>query len=119
MNIVGALATMLGGGKMGMLVHVLNGAIVFPLAYAVFFYRFLLGPSYVKGLTFGLTLWLASQLVVLPMIGAGVFSSHMGGVRPAGTLLFGHLIYGVLLGWLAGGAIERTSVAEPRTKQAA
>jgi hypothetical protein len=100
MNIVDTLATMLGGWKMGMLVHVLNGAIVFPLAYAVFFYRFLLGPSYVKGLAFGLTLWLASQLVVLPMIGAGVFSSHMGGVR-------------------AGGAIERRSVAEPRTKQAA
>ena len=54
-----------------------------------------------------------------PMIGAGVFSSHMGGVRAAGTLLFGHLVYGVLLGWLAGGAIERTSVAEPQTKQAA
>jgi hypothetical protein len=119
MNIVDALATMLGGWKMGMLVHVLNGAIVFPLAYAVFFYRFLLGPSYFKGLTFGLTLWLASQLVVLPMIGAGVFSSHMGGVRAGGTLLFGHLIYGVLLGGLAGGAIERRSVAEPRTKQAA
>jgi hypothetical protein len=43
----------------------------------------------------------------------------MGGIRAGGTLLFGHLIYGVLLGWLAGGAIERTSVAEPRTKQAA
>ena len=41
MNIVDALATMLGGSKMGMLIHVLNGAIVFPLAYAVFFYRFL------------------------------------------------------------------------------
>jgi hypothetical protein len=73
----------------------------------------------VKGLTFGLTLWLASQLVALPMIGAGVFSSDMGGIRAGGTLLFGHLIYGVLLGWLAGGAIERTSVAEPRIKQAA
>ena len=119
MNIVDALATMLGGWTMGMLIHVLNGAIIFPLAYAVFFYRFLLGPTYVKGLTFGLTLWLASQLLVLPMIGAGVFSSQMGGVRAAGTLLFGHLIYGVLLGWLAGSAIERTSVAEPRTKQAA
>jgi hypothetical protein len=44
MNIVDALATTLGGWKMGMLVHVLNGATVFPLAYAVFFYRFLLGP---------------------------------------------------------------------------
>jgi hypothetical protein len=37
MNIVDTLATMLGGWKMGMLAHVLNGAIVFPLAYAVFF----------------------------------------------------------------------------------
>lgn len=119
MNIVDALATMLGGWKMGMLVHVLNGTIVFPLAYSGFFYRFLLGPTYAKGLTFGLTLWLASQLIVLPMIGAGVFSSHMGGVRAAGTLLLAHLIYGVLLGWLAGSAIDRTSVAEPHTKQAA
>ena len=49
MNIVDALATMLGGGKMGMLVHVLNGAIVFPLAYAVFFYRFLPGPELREG----------------------------------------------------------------------
>lgn len=116
MNIADELATMLGGWKMGMLVHVLNGAIVFPLAYAGFFYRFLPGPTYMKGLTFGLTLWLASQLLVLPMIGAGVFSSHMGGVRAAWTLLLGHLIYGVLLGWLAGSAIERISVAEPRTR---
>src|SRR5258707_15010043 len=111
MNIVDALATMLGGWTMGMLIHVLNGAIMFPLAYAVVFYRFLLGPSYVKGLTFGLTLWLASQLVVLPMIGAGVFSSHMDGVRAAGALLFGHPIYGGVLGWVAGGAIARPALA--------
>src|ERR1700740_1204569 len=90
MNIVDALATMLGGWKMGMLVHVLNGAMVFPLAYAVFFYRFLLVPRYVKGLAFGLTLWLASQLVVLPMIGAGGFSFHLGGIRAERTVLFGH-----------------------------
>src|SRR5713101_10174829 len=57
MNIVDALATMLGGWTMGMLIHVLNGAIIFPLAYAVFFYRLLPGPTSVKGLTFGLVLW--------------------------------------------------------------
>src|SRR5258708_16842587 len=111
MNIVDTLATMLGGWKMGMLVHVLNGAIVFPLAYAVVFYRFLLGPSYVKGLTFGLTLWLASQLVVLPMIGAGVFRSYMVGVRAAGALLFGHRIYCVLPGcWLGGASVGSPSL---------
>jgi hypothetical protein len=54
-------------------------------------------------------IWLASQLVVLPMIGAGVSSSHMGGVRAAGTVLFGHLIYGPLLGWLAGGVRSAVS----------
>jgi hypothetical protein len=119
MEIVDTLATMLGGWKMGMLVHVLNGAVVFPLAYALLFYRLLPGPTSVKGLTFGLVLWLASQLWVLPMIGAGLFSSHMGGVRAAGMLLLGHLIYGVVLGSLAGSAIQVSSVTELTTKQAA
>jgi hypothetical protein len=94
MNFVDALATMLGGWKMGMLVHVLNGAIIFPLAYVVFLYRFFPGPAYLKGLTFGLMLWLASQLLILPLIGAGLFSSQMGGIRASGTLLLGHLAYG-------------------------
>jgi hypothetical protein len=44
---------------MGMLVHVLNGAIIFLLAYVVFLYRFFPGSAYLKGLTFGLMLWLA------------------------------------------------------------
>lgn len=119
MDIVDRLATMLGGWRMGMLVHLLNGAIIFPLAYAVFFYRLLPSPNSMKGLAFGLVLWLASQLVVLPMSGAGLFSSHMGGFRAAGTLLLGHLLYGVLLGSLAGSAIEASYVGEPRAKQAA
>jgi len=45
MNIVDALTTMLGGGKMGMLVHVLDGAIVFPLAYCGFLLSFSPGPE--------------------------------------------------------------------------
>jgi hypothetical protein len=52
-----------GGATMGMLVHVLNGTIIFPLAYGVLFYRLLPGPTFVKGLTFALVLWLASQLL--------------------------------------------------------
>jgi uncharacterized membrane protein YagU involved in acid resistance len=119
MNFVDALATMLGGWKMGMLVHVLNGAIIFPLAYVVFLYRFFPGPAYVKGLTFGLMLWLTSQLLILPLIGAGLFSSQMGGIRASGTLLLGHLVYGVLLGSLAGSAIEGFSAAKPRANHAA
>jgi hypothetical protein len=49
MNIVDMLATMLGGWKKGMLAHVLNGASVFPLAYAVFFLTFSPGPELREG----------------------------------------------------------------------
>jgi hypothetical protein len=91
----------------------------FSLAYVVFLYRFFPGPAYVKGLTFGLVLWLASQLLILPLIGAGLFSSQMGGIRASGTLLLGHLVYGVLLGSLAGSAIEGLSASKPRANYAA
>jgi hypothetical protein len=53
MNFVDALTTMLGGWKMGILVHVLNGAIIFPLAYVVLLYRFFPG----SGLREGADLW--------------------------------------------------------------
>ena len=118
-EIVELLATMLGGWTLGMIVHILSGALLLPLAYAAFFYRRLPGSPPARGLAFGLVLWLTSQLAVMPMIGARVLGSRMGGVKGAGASLVGHLIYGLLLGGLAGGGVEAASVHEMGTKQAA
>jgi len=98
MDIVEMLAETFGGWRMGMLVHILNGAIIFPLAFVFVFYRLIPGPPATKGVAFGIGLWVASQLIVMPIMGAGLFSSHAGGIRAAAVLLFGHVLYGWLLG---------------------
>jgi len=98
MDIVEILAEPFGGWRMGMLVHILNGAIIFPLVFVFLLYRLLPGPPATKGVAFGVVLWLLSQLIVMPIMGAGLFSAHVGGIRAVVTLLFGHVVYGWLLG---------------------
>jgi hypothetical protein len=97
-DIVEMLAETLGGWRMGMLVHILNGAIIFPLLFVFLFYRLLPGRAWVKGLSFGVLLWLASQVIAMPLMGAGFFSVHVGGIKTVAALLVGHLAYGGLLG---------------------
>jgi uncharacterized membrane protein YagU involved in acid resistance len=92
------LGEVLGGWGMGMLVHILNGAVIFPLAFAFFFYRFLPGSLVTKGIAFGVLLWLTSQLVVTPLMGAGFFSAHVGGLKAVAASLLGHVVYGWFLG---------------------
>jgi len=111
MDIVEMLAEPLGGWKMGMLVHILNGAIIFPLAFVFLFYRLLPGSPATKGVVFGVVLWLASQLLVMPIMGAGLFSAHVGGIRAAAVLLFGHVVYGWLVGLFPMLAQEASGVA--------
>ncbi len=110
-GIVEMLAETFGGFKMGMLVHILNGVIIFPLAFAFLFYRLLPGPAATKGIAFGVVLWLASQLIVMPVMGAGLFSAHVGGVRAATALLVGNVLYGWLLGLFPMLAAEELSLA--------
>jgi len=97
-DIVTMLGEMLGGWKMGMLVHILNGAVIFPVAFAFLFYRFLPGPPIAKGITFGVLLWLTSQVVAMPIMGAGFFSAHIGGLKASAASLLGHVVYGWSLG---------------------
>ena len=96
-DIAAMLAEMLGW-RMGMLVHILNGVIILPVVFALLFYRLLPGLPLAKGMAFGATLWLTSQLIVMPIMGAGLFSSHAGGMRAVAASLFGHVVYGGFLG---------------------
>jgi uncharacterized membrane protein YagU involved in acid resistance len=96
-DFIAMLGEMLGW-RMGMLVHILNGVIIFPLVFAFLFYRFLPGSPAAKGMAFGSALWLASQLIVMPIMGAGLFSSHAGGMRAVAASLFGHVVYGYFIG---------------------
>ncbi|HEY4580880.1 MAG TPA: DUF6789 family protein [Candidatus Acidoferrales bacterium] len=98
------IAAMLGGWGMGMAMHLLNGTIIFPFIYAYVLFTKLPGSPHLKGLLWGLILWVLAQIVVMPMMGAGLFGLKMGGMMPAFGSLMGHVVYGALLGWIAGHA---------------
>ncbi len=105
MDVAAMLGSVLGGSwAMGMLMHLLNGSVVFPLIYAYLLYRVLSGDPWVKGMKFALLLWFLSQAVVTPMMGGGFFSAKAGGLMAVMASLIGHVVYGALLGAVAGPA---------------
>lgn len=106
MDIAQMLGSMLGNSWMaGMMMHIVNGAVIFPLIYAYVLYGRLPGNAVTKGLAWGVVLWMVAQAVVMPMMGGGFFSSAMGGMMAVMGSLMGHLLYGGILG-AVGGATE-------------
>ena len=102
----------------GMMIHLMMGTVMFPAIY-----RFVLQPGSGsgtgRGVSFGLLLWAAANLIVMPMMGAihpmvksgrmpapGFLMLNLGVMAPMGSLI-GHLIYGGLLGKLAGPKAAR------------
>ena len=102
MDIAAMLGNMLGGYTMGMIAHIMMGVIVFPLAYILVAYGFLPGSPLVKGLSFGVVLWVLAATMVMPMAGGGFLMSNIGGMMALAASLMGHLVYGGLLGAIAG-----------------
>jgi len=102
MDIAAMLGGMLGGYTMGMIAHIMMGVVIFPLIY-VFIYTYLPGSPIVRGLIWGVALWVAAVVMVMPMAGAGFLMSNIGGMMAVMAALMGHLVYGGLLGAIAGG----------------
>ena len=105
MDIAASLGSMLGGSwSLGMMMHFINGTIIFPLIYAFLLFRLLPGGPLAKGISWGVILWVVAQVMVMPMMGGGFFSSKMGGMMAVVGSLMGHAAYGGLLGWISGPA---------------
>lgn len=82
----------------GWAIHFMMG-IIFAVVFVKVVAPMLKGSYLIRGLVFGLVLFLLAQLVVVPMMGAGIFSGgHMPSIM--GSLL-GHLVFGAVLGLLA------------------
>ena len=109
MDIVGKLGEMTHTGMAGgILIHFLNGTVIFPLIYVYLLYRLLPGAPWQKGLLWGAVLWLGVEIVMMPMMGGGLFSVEMGGRKAVMAALIGHLIYGTIFGAIAGApAVDR------------
>ena len=111
MDIAAMLGSMLGGWTVGMVMHFVNGVILFPLIYAFVLFSKLRGTPVTKGILWGITLWLVAGLMVMPMMGAGFFGTANGGMMAAAASLMGHIVYGALLGLIAGGPAQRLQEA--------
>lgn len=112
MDIAAMLGSVLGGSwAAGMMMHAVNGALIFPAVYAYALYDRVPGSPVIKGTVWGVGLWLVAQVMVMPMMGAGLFSSNAGGVMAAMGSLAGHVMYGSVLGVVA-------STPEPRVAHA-
>lgn len=99
MNIGEMLGSMMGGVvALGWAAHFMIG-VALAVVYAAVASGRLPGPAPVRGALFGLAPWLMAQLVVMPMMGAGLFS---GSAMVAAGSLMGHLVYGAVLGAVYG-----------------
>ena len=103
MDIVSKLGEMTHTGTAGgLVIHLLNGGVIFPLIYVFVLYRFLPGEPWQKGLLWGVILWLGVEIVMMPMMGGGIFSTEAGGMKAVMAALIGHLVYGAIFGFVAG-----------------
>ena len=76
------------------------GAVVFPVLFARLFYSDMAGRTLIqKSISWSIILWLVRELVVLPMIGEGLFSLTYSYTIDRLVLVFiGHFVYGISLG---------------------
>ena len=110
MDVAGKLGDMTGMGPIaGMIMHFLVGSVIFGLFYAFVLFRFLPGAPWQKGLLSGVIFWLGLEILMMPMMGCGFFSSQMGGMKIVVAALIAHLTYGAALGVIAGSAITKPS----------
>ena len=111
MDIVAKLGEMTHTGMAGgLFMHFLNGTVIFPLIYVYLLYRLLPGAPWQKGLLWGAILWLGVEIVMMPIMGSGIFSMETGGVKAVTAALMGHLVYGAILGAIAGAPAPANAV---------
>jgi len=113
MDIAAPLEAWLGGSwTAGTVAHLMVGALVLPALYARFVCTRLPGIPAARGVAWGVFLWIVTQVVVVPAMGAGFFAAWSGGFAASMSSLIVHLIYGLVFGVLAGG--PRRAVSYPR-----
>ncbi|MEO8441872.1 MAG: DUF6789 family protein [Betaproteobacteria bacterium] len=91
----------------GGVAFVLIGSIVLGLAYAWVAPRMPVHSKLIKGLAFGLVVWLMMMLVLMPAAGAGMFGLNRGPIVPAFDLIIA-MVYGLILAimYVSGSGFE-------------
>lgn len=97
----------------GWIVHFMIGTVGYGVALALLD-EHLPGDSHVvHGIMLAIVGWLIMMIMLMPMAGAGFFGLSMGIMAPMMTLVL-HLIFGAILGWYYGHALEQSGAAMKR-----
>ena len=96
------------GTVLGWVMHGVIG-LVLAAVYAAVFAGRLPGPPAGRGAAYGFLVFLMAQVVVMPMMGAGVFSG--GNAAMIMGSLMGHLVYGAIVGAVNGTRGPKAAVA--------
>jgi uncharacterized membrane protein YagU involved in acid resistance len=98
----------------GWLAHLMIGSVL-ALLYVYVVAEKMPGKPWVQGALFGLIPWLLLQVMVNPMMGAGVFAANTPApMRMIVGSLMGHLVYGGVLGAVYGRGGHDTSIPVPQ-----
>ena len=85
----------------GWVIHFLFGCVFGGTLFASVQARLEADTPVKKGVLFGVLLWLAFMLAIMPAAGAGLFGFELSVLAPL-YLLGLHVIYGLVLGWTYG-----------------
>lgn len=98
LNAVAMLANMMNAPMIvGWIAHFMIGTIIWGLLFT-FLVNKLPGCILLRALIFSNMAWLMMMLLVMPMVGAGLFGLKLGIMAPIATLML-HLIWGLVLGF--------------------
>lgn len=86
----------------GLFVFALTSVLIFPLIYGFLAARMLWGPPWARGVEWGLLLWFFSQLVIVSITADNAMYYRQLGITIFLVSLLGHLLYGGILGAVAG-----------------
>jgi hypothetical protein len=81
------------------LVHFITGTVIFPIAYLILGIRTLPGPGWVRGVLFMIPVYLFAMVVVMPVLGQGLFFVS---APKAMVALMGHVAFGLVMGAIIG-----------------
>ena len=87
------------GHSLGKVLHFGIALIAFPVGYMLVAFRLFPGPPAMKGALWGILLWLAAMVIILPLAGQPLF---FGFGKPMIAALVAHVAYGMILAAIVG-----------------
>ncbi len=110
LDVIAMLSAMMGtSAVMGWLVHFMIGTLAWGGGFAVLYGLISVGTALIKGIVFGVAAWLGMMVMVMPMVGAGLFGMNFGIMAPIMTLVL-HIIFGAVLGTVFQMLVEPKAV---------